>query len=87
MKKRIIHALLLSCNTATFLIERKSLSPLTSLQKFQLKWHLSICDTCKRFQEQSILLDKALEKLAGSSGPTEITNDALKNQIISALKK
>lgn len=87
MKKRIIHALLLSCNSATLLIERKSVSPLNSIQKIQLKMHLSICDSCKRFQEQSTLLDKAIEKLSGRNNPLEISNSALKEQIISGLKK
>jgi hypothetical protein len=87
MKKRIIHAILLSCSTATLLIEKKSASPLSTLQKFQLKWHLSICDGCKQYQEQSALLDRALQKLASGQSPKEISNDALKNRIISELKK
>ncbi len=62
MKKRIIHIILLSCRTATRLIEKKLHTKISYKESIQLKWHKSICDACTIYEEQVIFLDKILKK-------------------------
>ena len=47
-----------NCQKATFLIEKKQLSSLTSREKMELKIHLAGCAVCRLFQQQSIFINK-----------------------------
>lgn len=47
-----------NCQKATFLIEKKQLSPLTTGEKMELKIHLAGCAVCRLFQQQSIFINK-----------------------------
>ena len=56
-----------NCQKATFLIEKKQLSPLTSREKMELKIHLAGCSVCRMFQQQSIFINKIFSaKLFGN---------------------
>ncbi len=48
----------LGCKKATFLLSKREEGRLTPLQKIQLKFHLSICVFCTRFQKQTGLFIK-----------------------------
>lgn len=45
-----------NCKKATFLIEKKQLSSLTTREKTELKIHLAGCAVCRLFQQQSIFI-------------------------------
>ncbi|KQC00720.1 zf-HC2 domain-containing protein [Pedobacter sp. Hv1] len=56
-----------NCQKATFLIEKKQLSPLTAREKMELKIHLAGCSVCRMFQQQSIFINKMFSgKLFGN---------------------
>lgn len=60
MKKRLVHILVLSCKTATLLIEKAQRQKLGPLRRLQLSMHLRICDGCLRYQQQSRLIEQVL---------------------------
>ena len=61
-------------------MEKQSLAPLWWLQKLQLRWHLSICEGCKRYQQQSNLLNEWLKQ--NRSVPTNLRlSDEAKNKM------
>lgn len=60
MYKRIIHLFVLSCQTATFLIEKQLHTPLSTLEKLQLRIHLSLCKYCTAYKYKAVFLDKLM---------------------------
>jgi hypothetical protein len=67
VKKKIIHIILLSCRTATRLIEKKLHAKLSRRESVQLKWHKTVCDACTLYEKQVVFLDTILKK-----SPSEI---------------
>lgn len=69
MYKRIIHLFVLSCEKATFLIEKQLHTTLSPLEKLQLRTHLSLCKYCTTYKVKAIFLDKLLadERTANES--------------------
>lgn len=63
--------LMLSCFKATELIEKSTVVRLSSIERFQLKIHLSVCDVCKQYKGQSELIDKAIATHTTTSDITE----------------
>lgn len=62
--KRLMKKLMLSCKKATELIEKKlsnHLNPLESVQLF-FHLHLLVCTACRRYEEQSRLIESLLAK-------------------------
>lgn len=60
----------MACREATLLMEKKQEHALTGYEKLQLKFHLAICDGCKRYNKQTALLHSVLKQ----SSVAEITN-------------
>jgi hypothetical protein len=60
--KGIAATLFLSCRKAGELIEKSHQQPLHFHQKLQMHFHLKICDACKEYQRQSLLLEKLFQK-------------------------
>jgi hypothetical protein len=52
----------LPCTKATELVEKKNLVPLTKLEGFALKFHLSVCKACLNYQFQSECMERAIKK-------------------------
>ena len=71
MKKKIIHIILLSCRTATRLIEKKLHTKLSSRESVQLKWHKSVCDACTLYEKQVVFLDKILKRSPSEIDPQQ----------------
>lgn len=90
MYKRIIHLFVLSCEKATFLIEKQLHAPLSPLEKLQLRWHLSLCNYCRAYKDKAIFMDKLLadERTMDESNHlfTEKEVDNLKAKFKSAIK-
>lgn len=64
MIKKLMTQLLLSCQEATGLIEKKLYYALGKQERMQLFLHKSICETCSNYEKQSLLLDKSLKEQA-----------------------
>ena len=48
---------MLSCKTATELMEKKHRAKLAFGERMQLAFHTTMCDACRRYEEQSCLLE------------------------------
>ena len=60
--KKIMHFLFLSCFKATELIEKKLHVKLSFKEKIRLKMHKSMCNACRLYDKQSVVIDEALKK-------------------------
>lgn len=86
--KKILHFLMLSCDKATQLIEKKLLFDLSFREKIQLKMHKSICDACTTYEKQSKIIEEALQSKIQPNNPEQIDiiqNDSLKEKILNKL--
>lgn len=85
---KMMDAMMLSCQKAAALIDRKSLFNLSWKESIQLKMHTGMCTACTNYLKQSKAIDLFLEKnisLADNSGIPHMVNDSLKEKIISKL--
>jgi hypothetical protein len=60
--KGLMNKMMLSCEKATLLIEKKSGEKLRSTENFQLKMHTAMCKACKQYQRQSMFLNDAITR-------------------------
>jgi len=58
----LMNKMMLSCEKATTLMEKKSGEKLSCGQSFQLKMHTAMCKACKQYQRQSIFLNDAITR-------------------------
>ncbi len=89
--KKLMNFLLLSCKKASGLIEKKLHFPLNPIEKVQLAIHTSMCDACKKHQNQSIELDVMLKDHISSDStlpkiPSEKLSESFKSQLIKKLE-
>ncbi len=54
--------LMLSCQKATELVEKRSIFPLNPVEKTQLFLHMQVCSACRTYMKQSDSLDKVLRE-------------------------
>jgi hypothetical protein len=66
--EKVMTKLLLSCKEATYLIEKKSVYPLTYTERCRLYIHIRMCVVCNIYQHQSKIIEKALAKWINSEG-------------------
>jgi len=59
--KKLMQKIVLSCRTATELIEKKNYINLKFSEKIQLKIHKMICKACDNFDKQSTLMENVLK--------------------------
>ena len=69
----------ISCQKVTEFIEKQALFGLTLLEKFQLKFHLKICNHCESYKNQSKLID---DMLGDSEFISLKLSDKVKQEII-----
>ena len=66
MKKILVKGMndiMLSCDTATYLITRSEYENLHCLKKMQIRMHLAACKYCRRFASQSKYISAQLDKI------------------------
>lgn len=90
--KKLMNILMLSCEKASGLIEKKLHFPLSSIEKMQLYFHTSMCDTCKSYQKHSKDLDTLLEKHIHhnpkiSGNFDDVLSEDIKKSIVRELEK
>lgn len=83
MYKRIIHFFVLSCEKATFLIEKQLHTPLSLIERLQLRIHLSICKNCTAYKYKALFLDK----LMADERTKEESGSRFSEEEIAGLKK
>lgn len=58
-----MNAMMLDCDQALFYATKKDLSSLSFMKRLQLRMHLSGCEFCKNFVEQSEVISKHITKM------------------------
>lgn len=64
---KLMHFMLLSCKDATKYISIKNMAHVPWYRKLQLKIHISMCDSCKKFAEHSDYIDEKIEEAINTS--------------------
>jgi hypothetical protein len=83
-------ALMLSCQKATELIEKKGFAGLSPVESLKLFFHKSMCSACAAYEKQSRLMDRLFRENASETGQGKqnvIENEKLKHQIISKIEQ
>ncbi|MGC9352235.1 MAG: hypothetical protein ACP5D9_00260 [Mariniphaga sp.] len=81
---KLMNMLILSCLKATELIEKKLHFKLSFKEKLQLKMHKMMCDACRLYEKQSVLLEKGIGKQQETTFE-EIDIEKLKKDIYTRL--
>lgn len=81
-----MHYITLSCKKATELVEKKQVSKLSLIENIQLKLHLNMCKTCKKYEAKSVFIESILEKMQQNKPNLELDNN-IKAQILNKLEK
>lgn len=53
----------LNCLQATVLVERKLSGGISLWEQLRLRWHQRLCAYCKNYEDQSALIEKALQQI------------------------
>jgi hypothetical protein len=61
MSVYLFRKIVFNCKQATLFIIKKSERKLSVTERFKLFYHLLFCGPCKKFAEQSLLMDEALQ--------------------------
>ena len=61
--KGLMSTMMLSCKKATELVEKKAVVELAFAENIQLKMHLMVCSACKKYKNQSKIIDLVLEQI------------------------
>ena len=73
------------CNSATELIEKRNVAKLALSEEIKLFLHLGVCSACRKYKEQSRLIDEWMTKRRRNNEKSG-ENAELKERIISALE-
>ena len=83
-----MHFMMISCKRATELVDKRQSVGLTGREIVKLRFHTIMCRACRRYEEQSRLIDGLLKKQLGeSSGKEEIPQDHTERLIERILAK
>ncbi len=82
-----MNTLVLSCKKATELIEKRGVVKLSPKEKIQLSMHTSICSACKKYEEQSEIIEKSLEQIHQKNNKPMKLSSEKKEQIMKMFDK
>lgn len=88
MQTKLMNTLTLSCKKASELIDKKLFNTLTFKERIMLRMHTTICDGCRRYKKQSVILDNLLHgyiQNVDESQTPQLVNDELKQRVLSTL--
>ena len=78
----------MSCKKVTELVEKRKVIALSTMEKLQMNLHITMCQACRAYQQQSGLIDKAIDRLhIKSSKSNKKLTPEVKEKIIKGLKK
>ena len=88
MKKTLMKGMdkvMLSCDTATYLIIRSEYGTISPVKKMQLSMHLAGCKYCCRFAEQSKYISAQLKKIKDPANKSVALTDEQKEKLKTAI--
>lgn len=65
----------MSCQKASYIIEKREVSKISLWEKIGLKFHLMICSLCRKYESDSRILGKILKSLHKHEHPAHLTED------------
>ncbi len=65
---------MLSCDTATLLISKREFEKLSIIDGLRLKMHLTNCNLCRRFEEQSSEISTHIKDFSNIENPKTLHN-------------
>lgn len=85
--EKLMNFMLFSCKKVTILIEKKEvLGKLSWVQNSKLKLHISMCDACKGYANQTKQMDKLIKNhLDQTKIPQKSLNDDAKSDMLKAI--
>lgn len=86
MLKKVYDIFAMACREATLLMEKGLEGKLSSYEKVQLKFHLAICEGCKRYNKQTALLHSVLKPTI-SPNPTDFSSFKLSPEAKARISK
>ncbi len=78
---------MLSCDTATYLITRSEYGTISPVKKMQLSMHLAGCKYCRRFAEQSKYISAQLKKVKNPANQSVSLTNEQKDKLKTAIEK
>ena len=66
---------MLSCKTATGLMEKKHRTRLALVERMQLAFHTAMCDACRHYEQQSGLLERLFKSRETDLGSHELEEE------------
>lgn len=77
----------MSCQKASYIIEKREVSKISLREKISLKFHLMICALCRRYESDSKILGRILKSLHKKESSTHLSSEdkeALKRKLASS---
>jgi len=74
--------LMISCQKATELIEKRTIAVLSWHELVRLRMHLMICEACKRYEKQSRLIDDMMKRRSEEKTSDDPSLDQSAKQLI-----
>ncbi|PWK21162.1 hypothetical protein LX92_03963 [Maribacter polysiphoniae] len=72
----------------TEMVESKEDTELSFTERIKYRTHLAFCKTCRSYEKQSALIDRALSRLMSSTPKnSEPMDDAAKKKILDKIKR
>jgi hypothetical protein len=88
--KNMMKSMMLSCDKATILVEKRIDVGLAFSERLKLRFHTSMCDACTNYQKQSLLIHELLRKHVPADGNNNsiplVVSNQLKAEILRKLK-
>jgi len=80
-------SMMLSCDKATMLVEKRIDVGLTLTERLKLRFHTSMCDACTNYQKQSVLIHKLLRKCISVHDSKSTIQTAISDELKTAILK
>ena len=73
----MINKLMLSCRTATELIEKRQREEISRVERIQLSIHVALCAICRQYEKQSAWIDRIFQRKREVVSDQQINPDTL----------
>lgn len=76
-----------NCHKATFLIEKRTMKPLTLFERVELHVHLAGCSVCRVYKQQSYLIGQMVHQLLHNASQQTTLNEQDKKQMADRIEE
>ena len=83
--KNIMMKMMISCEQATYLVDKEQYVDLSFKDKFDLKFHLATCKFCRLYKTESHLINKELSKVFTLKGEEVKLSEEQKKKMLEKL--